>query len=91
MRQDLEKDERIHETELARIAELKARLEQLNEMKAKKNVEFEERQMKYLTEKDEPIRIEKTNANLKQAVDHLKSEIDGLQEETQKHINNKTK
>lgn len=42
-----------------------------------------------MSERDEPMRIEKTNANLKQAVDHLKSEINGLQDEAAQHEANK--
>jgi hypothetical protein len=40
--------------------------------------EAEKEQAKYLAEKDEPVRLGKGNENIKIAVNHLKSELEGL-------------
>ena len=43
---------------------------------AKKKQEYDEEMNKYLNEKDEPMRIEKSNTNLNQAVTHQRNEHD---------------
>ena len=81
MEKQYEHDEHELKTGAERIAQLKERIARHADEKLKAKQEFDDQQGKYLTEKEEPIRIEKTNANLRQAVEHLKSEVKGLEAE----------
>lgn len=64
---------------------MRQEIEELQAKKQKKKQEFEEQQNIYLAEKDEPMRIEKGNTNLAQAVKHLDVENADLEKTRNKY------
>ena len=85
MEKQYQHDEQELESGQDRIAQLKKRIQELAEEKLKAKTDFDDAQGKYLTEREEPVRIEKTNANLRQATEHLEKEVAGLQQERDDH------
>ena len=86
LEQEIKMDEQLFEREQERIAALRKEIEELQAQKAKKKQEFEEQQQIYLAEKDEPMRIEKGNTNLSQAVKHLEVENSDLEKTRSKYV-----
>lgn len=70
------------EKEQEKTVELNSRNLVLENKKDQLKEEFEGLQNQYLKIKDEPLRLGKGNDNLQIAVDHLKSELDGLKRDT---------
>ena len=61
-----------------KAVDLKDKINSLEKKKDIKREENEKQTAAYLKIKDEPVRIGKGNENLKIAVNHLKSELEGL-------------
>jgi len=64
-------------------AELKEKINTLETKKDTLREENEKQTSTYIKLKDEPVRIGKGNENLKIAVNHLKSELDGLKRDSE--------
>ena len=71
------------EKEAEKTAELNERITVLTGKKDKKREEFDKLQSDYIKEKDEPVRLGKGNENLRIAVEHLRTDLDGLRKDTE--------
>lgn len=71
------------EKEAEKTAELNERITVLTGKKDKKREEFDKLQSDYIKEKDEPVRLGKGNENLRIAVEHLRTDLEGLRKDTE--------
>ena len=62
---------------------MSGKIEELEGVKDGLKEKFDAKQIAYFKEKDEPLRLGKSNENLRIAVEHLKSDLDGLKRETE--------
>ena len=66
-------------------AELTQKIESLETVQGGLKDKYDARQIDYLKEKDEPIRLGKSNENLRIAVEHLRGDLESLNREIENY------
>lgn len=85
MQLQIEDGSKSIEKEEEKNTELTSKIESLETVQGGLKDKYDARQIDYLKEKDEPIRLGKSNENLRIAVEHLRGDLESLNREIENY------